>query len=260
MGCWNETCAVTNLPIYEGEKVNFHIITEQYNIYDFFCIPITGKYNDYGSIENIPDTVYNKTTFDVFKRLIEQNKIFVRGEKQVNDINDLVNCIERRNVFYDSGYDGFCKLHPFFIKAEVEDIIRKDILARNVYSTDETFLAHSTKRISERFAKIKSERIRYKNDEYYYHFDTITLERNGFREYIKMIIEGHHSEELISGFVMMQALIKGLAFMRKEIIPYSSGSQCDEILIHSKIADYVKGYYKSRSENESRTTETIFVW
>lgn len=61
MGCWNETCALSRLPIFSGEPV-VAIITigrptvagECYYANDdtnMFTFPIRGKYDDYGSLE-----------------------------------------------------------------------------------------------------------------------------------------------------------------------------------------------------------------
>ena len=65
MGCWNGTCAITQLPIvYEDEVVLIPLLSTggicshgiTYNATDKFiplCLPIMGTYNDYGGIENI---------------------------------------------------------------------------------------------------------------------------------------------------------------------------------------------------------------
>lgn len=63
MGCWNATCAVTNLPIMWQDKVEVILIkTEASPDGSSFCypyayhapIPLTfgGEYNDYGAVEN----------------------------------------------------------------------------------------------------------------------------------------------------------------------------------------------------------------
>lgn len=63
MGCWNHTCAVTNLPILYGEEVEVILLKSQGRVPDkaSFCYPYTyytpipltfhGKYNDYGAVE-----------------------------------------------------------------------------------------------------------------------------------------------------------------------------------------------------------------
>ena len=69
MGCWNGTCMISNLPILAGEetklvflfsphreKVTLTNASGHYYATDFLkpaFFPITGKYNDYGVIEDI---------------------------------------------------------------------------------------------------------------------------------------------------------------------------------------------------------------
>lgn len=62
MGCWNETCALTNLPIFAGEDVAIILITEKGGYYSTcyttpthipFPVAAYGKYDDYGSAEDV---------------------------------------------------------------------------------------------------------------------------------------------------------------------------------------------------------------
>jgi hypothetical protein len=63
MGCWNETCSISNLPILYGEEVvliplisnNILLNGESCYITDAYTplsLPIYGKYNDYGGVED----------------------------------------------------------------------------------------------------------------------------------------------------------------------------------------------------------------
>lgn len=84
MGCWNETCGVSKMRIKSGESIRllpivmnpFHVhevkglskdIPEQQSfsgqsgcyigdLWTPLCYPIRGEYNDYGSIEDVPDS------------------------------------------------------------------------------------------------------------------------------------------------------------------------------------------------------------
>jgi len=62
MGCWNETCGLTNLPIrYNDEVVGFLLLENSYPEIDYHCnglytlmsLPFTGKYNNYGCLKEI---------------------------------------------------------------------------------------------------------------------------------------------------------------------------------------------------------------
>ena len=64
MGCWNETCLLTRLPIQSGEDTVCVLIAERPEI-DGICyahdafkpvsLPIFGKYDDYGNLEDLSD-------------------------------------------------------------------------------------------------------------------------------------------------------------------------------------------------------------
>lgn len=61
MGCWNKTCGLTQLPIHDGERVVTFLLVKVESGYDSYCynnwawnlipLPIYGKYNDYGWME-----------------------------------------------------------------------------------------------------------------------------------------------------------------------------------------------------------------
>lgn len=63
MGCWNATCGLTHLPIMAGEPVvmlmlaALDTVPNQCHYYNedatLFALPIEGKYNDYGGLEEI---------------------------------------------------------------------------------------------------------------------------------------------------------------------------------------------------------------
>jgi len=62
MGCWNHTCAVSNLHITAGEEVVVFLLLKNHNtddgsfcygnaLYDVMPLPFYGKYDDYGGVE-----------------------------------------------------------------------------------------------------------------------------------------------------------------------------------------------------------------
>lgn len=61
MGCWNGTCAISNLHVTAGQKVTVFMLAENKEsksfcygnaMYDVYPIPFYGEYNDYGAVEN----------------------------------------------------------------------------------------------------------------------------------------------------------------------------------------------------------------
>lgn len=134
MGCWNHTCAVTGLPIYESEEVEVimllasahpeqasHCYPTSYHI----PIPLTfqGQYNDYGAVENckgiaLPvlinairdnmvelevgenkyhDIAAKKDEFDVDKmfELDHENRLFIFQYPMQHDMR---NCIPLKHI------------------------------------------------------------------------------------------------------------------------------------------------------------------
>lgn len=64
MGCWNETDMLTQLPILAGDPVKVFILLEELSeqrscscdsAWKPLCLPISGKYDDYGRIEDIQE-------------------------------------------------------------------------------------------------------------------------------------------------------------------------------------------------------------
>lgn len=78
MGCWNKTCGITNLPIfYEDEMIMFVIIESPVknvaapchatSFWNYIPLPIYGKYNDYGWIDENKGQEYKlKLLTDIF--------------------------------------------------------------------------------------------------------------------------------------------------------------------------------------------------
>lgn len=93
MGCWNHTCAITNLPIYAGEKVEV-ILLKNRGEYDgsSFChpdayhlpIPLTfsGIYDDYGAVEDCEGVALELIVESLRKHLVEMEV----GENKYHDI------------------------------------------------------------------------------------------------------------------------------------------------------------------------------
>jgi hypothetical protein len=86
MGCWSETCGLSQNTINVGEDVYAVIILNNSNI-EKSCYatgistPITfvikGKYNDYGSIENVVDDFSCKSTIALFNEYLKTDKLIL---------------------------------------------------------------------------------------------------------------------------------------------------------------------------------------
>ncbi len=93
MGCWNQTCAITNLPIYAGEEVEVimlqfsNMIAGSSLCYPYFYhvpIPLTfqGIYNDYGAVEDCKGAALNIIIDNIREHLFEMEE----GENKYHDV------------------------------------------------------------------------------------------------------------------------------------------------------------------------------
>jgi hypothetical protein len=125
MGCWNETCGISNLPIHYDNKVRLFVLEQTHNtrhIGGGTCYineswapigpPIAGLYNDYGGIEKIKKSPSNKILLNIIKEKIlpfDVNELdgFINGKVMPikdMDLENLILAIERelgqtKNVF-----------------------------------------------------------------------------------------------------------------------------------------------------------------
>lgn len=97
MGCWNETCGITQMPIEGGDKVRMFLLVEAehwdeggalYHSTDLwkpFGLPLKGTYDEYGRIENIEEDALSDLLLESLKDIIVEvpnrmGEIFKREE------------------------------------------------------------------------------------------------------------------------------------------------------------------------------------
>lgn len=141
MGCWNETCGISQLPILGGDKVKLVVLvggnsdfisgsgTSYINeIWSPISIPISGEYNEYGSLteDSIVEDEASAMLFDSIKRYWTQSTheewlSYVNNNNENPDLNlfEAIKYIERGKVTC-KGYKGNEeKLGLFFILEDV---------------------------------------------------------------------------------------------------------------------------------------------
>ena len=105
MGCWNETCGLTHLPILHKDKIKVLILfqikddvrTCYYNeSYAPLCFPIDGEYDDYGGIENI-DT--KSSSFNLNLKLLSKLKFFQKEDENEGPSESVTNQKSLLNEF-----------------------------------------------------------------------------------------------------------------------------------------------------------------
>ena len=88
MGCWNETCAVTQIPIMSGDPVALVLLTKvdrHAENHSGFCyandiwtpkfLPVFGEYDDYGSVENIQENWNTQFIVDQLRQELAQVRL-----------------------------------------------------------------------------------------------------------------------------------------------------------------------------------------
>ena len=157
MGCWNGTCMISNLPIIHGEKIKLVFLQKGYNkqsiigesgyVYStgIMCpafLPITGEYDDYGSVENFEED-WNYEKIESTLRTKFGNIIYVDGiEKADWKLIDLINGIERTGEYTEqpqyynpnNGTKLNCDLSFVMIRQDVWDLCVEIQGGREVYS------------------------------------------------------------------------------------------------------------------------------
>lgn len=92
MGCWNGTCAITNVPVTHGEEVVVMLLVQQPREIESLCYPTAfwrpypfyffGKYNDYGAVEECHGELLPYILEDIKHRLVSMEL----GENEYHDI------------------------------------------------------------------------------------------------------------------------------------------------------------------------------
>lgn len=140
MGCWNGTCGISQLPIISGNKVKAFLLLQSRHqkeikgsgtnyAMDYFApffLPVTAKYDDYGSICHIEEDWNTKFLLEKFQAWQEHDIIVNLGDKaEINNPNidkfqtvkDVFDCVERGALLY--GKDNKRKIGIFMVVEEV---------------------------------------------------------------------------------------------------------------------------------------------
>lgn len=100
MGSYHGTCAITNLPIYEGERTVLVLLTETSktwslkggmsnpnDLFEPLCTPLHGVYNDYGCIREVEDESGN--ILPMIQKLCKKGEILVQNPEDDNFLDSL---------------------------------------------------------------------------------------------------------------------------------------------------------------------------
>lgn len=132
MGCWNETCGISQMPICAGDKVRMFLIVESEHWHDVaqcyttdlwrpFGLPLKGTYDEYGGIENIEQDALSDLLLESLREIIVEvpNRM---GEVFKRDELDWKTAL---NFLTDEGLKVTDPHHVSFITKKLDDVLAK---------------------------------------------------------------------------------------------------------------------------------------
>ena len=141
MGCWNQTCVVSNLHITYNQEVAIFLLVQNHHesvgfhypdVLNKLCpFPFYGKYNDYGAAEDCHGLMLDQVVAAVKSQLVE----FDLGENEYHDIavkrdgfniDVLFEADHEDRLFVDTIYGRKLKVTPVMIHKTVFDGIIND--------------------------------------------------------------------------------------------------------------------------------------
>lgn len=134
MGCWHETCAISNLHIKYTQEVVVFLLTRNekdyepdfcYNdaLYSLFPIPFYAKYNDYGGAEDCHGPALNFVMNRIKQNLVEMDL----GENKYHDIEVKRDTFDAEKLF-DACHENRLFITHYRKEHKVERVmIHKDI-------------------------------------------------------------------------------------------------------------------------------------
>lgn len=155
MGCWNETCMLTHLPIEEGEATVCVFIAQQPGdkdtihsdaIYAPISLPLFGEYDDYGCLENFINdfgmflTVLGQAELALLNENPGSKKTFSPMELikdcSSSELTDFLNLVRQGSVYIrdEEAVYGYSRVYLAFIKKR---FFENAVKAREKYFMDD---------------------------------------------------------------------------------------------------------------------------
>lgn len=250
MGCWSETCGITQLPINAGDKVRLFILFENYlsenkgggscypnDIWAPLGLPIQGVYDDYGGIEDI---IENQDTEILFSRMKKGWVTFIEEYESVSplasmSLQEAVHWIERGKAKI-SLYDEERELGIMFVLEEVYQTMIKfnPIKCHHINDTYEY----------KPFKDILKYNLKLSYDKRYHRFFP-DINETGVCEHINSLqllsknnipFDNELVQELSNSLLEMKTFHHSMMLARKSYAPQSGkGSQNNEISIYKDL-------------------------
>lgn len=307
MGCWNATCALTHLPIKVGEPVvmlmlaTLDTVPGQCHYYNedatLFALPVEGKYNDYGGLEEIQIS-------DETRAMLQHVDFYMhdRGEyvKKSLDMSEIFENLFENNLYikypmvgglsvrYDYTLISYIMYHK-----DAFELVRDDVMARSTANGKGLYGDALKEKLQRNWDKNKFARQRNQK-----HLENAIKQAEanpssdaeelvailrvaepfspvwdglawGYKfsnayEEILWNSETLSEERYISDLVGLASFCTGLDLMRKSFFGISGlGSQSNERLLHKKVAKWtLKHIEESMDEDETESSlgENLYMW
>jgi hypothetical protein len=267
MGCWNETCGLTQLPIIAGDRAvllflvprnqpSDGIFYHPHDLYKIIGLPLRGKYNDYGCIEDIDDTPASQAVLEYFQNMKKEGIVTTdipKHEKVITfkNLDSLVKLIERGYVRY--GSDRIIAQMMFHEKAY--NAITADVHER-VPTNSEEIKGYLVLQDALRWynRKLEKKGSGFPGDKDFfakYVLSSMNFPRS-FKDYLiddgeywLNIIRSQKRKNLIAHMIGLLDLLLAMSLMRKMFLPQTGkGSQNSEMYLHTILANFVIDHHK----------------
>lgn len=279
MGCWNQTCSLTNLPITAGDEIVLIPLVENFgkplvglrydtnDNYEVLGFPIYGKYNDYGGIEN---TSTNKYNFEFFQQL-EMHEYVSYGKTDTSKPIEFIP--DKFETFLN---DHICEESTYIIyKDEVKNfnymMVHKELYNKlidemgNIIPYDQSkILRELTKeRILHKLQDIETERKKWELYDDKKWFDKYIFQEKvndccslGLcdtsitYDFIMESLLDNLDESLIDELTDMIIFKRVLMYLRKGYLTISgAGSQMNDLYFHKILSEFVLQFINKKIED-----------
>lgn len=275
MGCWNETCGISNLPIHTGEKVCLFILGptsnnglagEGYYADDLFVqlgFPIFGVYDDYGGIEYVEE---NSLMEDYLKEKIETMYFDKNSEEFLpytwKSMEDFLGNLTRHELYVNipryrkvgAGYASiteYTKLDFMLVHYDLYERLIEDVKERFPYSHNETYETLIRKKIEQCIYECNDKRDEAKyfgipfTREFwtYFRYSNDSL-WNTWDYFVNLLETDDVGKEkyntIVDGILDYYMWHRVMDLMRKGFHLYTgAGSQASEYKLHKILAQYI---------------------
>lgn len=133
MGCWNETCGISQMPIEGGDPVRMFLIVEaehwdeggalyySTDLWKPFGLPLKGTYDEYGGLENIEEDALSDLLLESLKEILVElpNRMGDTYKREELDWQTAINFLT------DEGLKVTDPNHVSFIGKKIEELLAK---------------------------------------------------------------------------------------------------------------------------------------